>query len=98
MSSEDSRGRIPVRFEFDDFKSRINKRKHGIDFVTAQALWLDETLVEVPARSENEARYMVIGRLDDKHWSAVITHRGNAVRLISVRRSRPPEVAFYEGE
>jgi uncharacterized DUF497 family protein len=98
MSSEDSRGRIPVRFEFDDFKSRINKRKHGIDFVTAQALWLDETLVEVPARSESEARYMVIGRLDDKHWSAVITRRGDAVRLISVRRSRPPEVAFYEGE
>jgi uncharacterized DUF497 family protein len=98
MSSEDSNGRIPVRFEFDDFKSRINKRKHGIDFVTAQALWLDETLVEVPARSESEASYMVIGRLDDKHWSAVITRRGDAVRLISVRRSRPPEVAFYEGE
>ena len=98
MSLEDASGRIPVRFEFDELKSRINKRKHGIDFVEAQGLWLDETLVEVPARSENEARSMVIGRLADKHWSAVITYRSDAVRLVSVRRSRPEEVAFYEGE
>jgi uncharacterized protein len=98
MSPEGSTGSCSVRFEFDELKSRLNQRKHGIDFVAAQGLWLDETLVEVPGRSENEARYMVIGRLDERHWSAVITYRGDAVRLISVRRSRPPEVAFYEGE
>jgi len=98
MSPEDSSGRIPVRFEFDEFKSRINKRKHGIDFVEAQALWLDEALVEVSARSDSEVRSLVVGRLGDKHWSAVITYRGSVVRLISVRRSRTQEVAIYEGE
>jgi hypothetical protein len=98
MLREDASGPIPVRFEFDELKSRINKRKHGIDFVEAQALWLDLSLAEVPARSEAEARFLVVGRLGDKHWSAVITYRSDAVRLISVRRSRPEEVAIYEGQ
>jgi uncharacterized DUF497 family protein len=87
-----------VGFEFDERKSRANKAKHGIDFVAAQALWADEALVEVPARSETEARYLAVGMIDGKHWSAFITHRGSSVRLISVRRSRPEEVAIYEGE
>ena len=28
--------------EFDAEKSEMNKRKHGVEFVEAQALWLDE--------------------------------------------------------
>lgn len=84
-------------FEFDEAKSRANKAKHGIDFVEAQALWLDENLVEIPARTEDEPRFLVIGLIGDKHWSAVITHRGGRVRLISVRRSRVEEVTIYEG-
>jgi len=86
-----------VDFEFDEAKSRANKAKHGIDFVEAQALWLDENLVEIPARTEDEPRFLVIGLIGDKHWSAVITHRGGRVRLISVRRSRVEEVTIYEG-
>lgn len=98
MSSEDVSGRIPPRFEFDEFKSRINKRKHGIDFVDAQALWLDLRLVEAPARSDTEARLFVVGLLGGKHWSAFFTYRSDVIRLISVRRSRPREVALYEGQ
>ena len=74
MSFEDASGRIPIRFEFDEPKSRTNKRKHGIDFVEAQGLWLDETLVEVSARSDAEARLLVVGRIGGRHWSAVITY------------------------
>jgi uncharacterized DUF497 family protein len=85
-----------VEFEFDEAKSRSNKDKHGIDFVEAQALWLDETFVEVPARTEDESRFLVVGRISGKHWSAVITYRGERVRLISVRRSRVEEVEIYE--
>jgi uncharacterized DUF497 family protein len=98
MSSEDSTDQVPRLFEFDEFKSRINQRKHGIDFVEAQALWLDVGLVEAMARSDAEPRILVIGRLGDRHWSAVVTCRGDVIRLISVRRSRPREVAIYEGE
>ena len=85
-------------FEFDEAKSRANKAKHGVDFIEAQALWADEALVEVPARSETEARSLVVGMMGGKHWSAFITCRDQSIRLISVRRSRPVEVAIYESK
>jgi uncharacterized DUF497 family protein len=87
-----------VEFEFDERKSRTNAGKHGIDFAAAEALWLDDALVEIPARIADEPRFLVVGMIADKHWSAVITYRGNRVRIISVRRSREEEVAIYEGE
>jgi uncharacterized DUF497 family protein len=85
-----------VEFEFDESKSQANKSKYGIDFVDAQALWMDETFVEIPARTEDEPRFVVVGMISGKHWSAVITYRGERVRLISVHRSRVEEVEIYE--
>jgi len=85
-----------VEFEFDEAKSEANKSKRGIDFVEAQALWLDEMLVEIPARTADESRFVVVGMISGRHWSAVITYRGERVRLISVRRARVEEVAIYE--
>jgi uncharacterized protein len=84
-------------FEFDEAKSQSNKAKHGIDFVEAQILWLDPDLIEVPAITTDEPRFLVIGRILDRHWSAVITYRDENIRLISVRRSRAEEVKLYEG-
>ncbi len=86
-----------MEFEFDPAKSASNKAKHGIDFVEAQALWQDDGLVDVPVVSGGEPRFLVIGRLEGKCWTAVCTLRGTAVRIISVRRSRTTEVMFYEG-
>jgi uncharacterized DUF497 family protein len=86
-----------VEFEFDEAKSQANSAKHGIDFLAAQALWRDELRIEVPARTEDEPRFLVIGRIASKHYSAVITYREQRVRIISVRRSRKEEVALYEG-
>ena len=83
-------------FEFDAAKSKSNSVKHNIDFVEAQFLWNDPRLLEVAAKTEDEPRYLVIGVIDGKHWSAVITYRGTNIRLISVRRSRAEEVALYE--
>jgi uncharacterized DUF497 family protein len=85
-------------FEFDESKSLANKVKHGIDFTEAQALWLDENLLRVAARTTEERRHVFIGLINKKHWSAIVTYRGDAIRLISVRRSRATEVAAYEGE
>ncbi len=85
-------------FEFDEAKSRSNKAKHGIDFVKAQELWQDDLLVELEARSDNEPRFVVIGMIGSRHYSAVITYRDGRIRLISVRRSREKEVALYEGD
>ena len=84
-------------FEFDLAKSDANLVKHGIGFVDAQALWGDPMLLEIPARTADEPRFLVIGLIEGKHWSAVITYRGVNIRLISVRRARAEEVALYEG-
>ncbi|MBW2261104.1 MAG: BrnT family toxin [Deltaproteobacteria bacterium] len=78
-------------------KSQANKSKHGIDFVEAQLLWLDEMLIEIPARTTDEPRFLIVGRIVGTHWSAVITHRDDRIRFISVRRSRREEVEIYEG-
>ena len=83
-------------FEFDAAKSESNLAKHGIDFVEAQRLWNDPMLLEIPAKTDDELRFLVIGKVDERHWSAVITYRGGNIRLISVRRSRTEEVALYE--
>ena len=85
-----------ITFEFDETKSQANLLKHGIHFIDAQALWDDPSLLEIPAKTEDEPRYLIIGLIQKKHWSAVITYRGLNVRLISVRRSRTEEVALYE--
>jgi len=83
-------------FEFDNNKSTSNLKKHGIDFVVAQELWVDPELIELQVKSEDEPRFLVIGLIAKKHWSAVITYRGSTIRIISVRRSRKKEVKLYE--
>ena len=85
-------------FEYDPDKSAENRRKHGIDFEDAQRLWADPQLMEIPARTTDESRWLLIGKLDEKYWSAIVTRRGDNIRLISVRRSRDEEVALYESE
>ncbi|MBI4207467.1 MAG: BrnT family toxin [Betaproteobacteria bacterium] len=85
-------------FEFDPAKSEADKAKHGIDFNEAMRLWEDGNRVEIPARTTDEPRFLVIGKIAGKHWSAVITHRGEKIRIVSVRRSRPEEVKLYEGQ
>jgi len=83
-------------FEFDPKKSAANKEKHGIDIVEAQALWDDPDRLEVPARTSDEKRFMLIGRIEGKHWSAVFAPRADRIRIISVRRSRKQEAQAYE--
>ena len=85
-----------IIFEFDENKSQTNQEKHGIDFTTAQQLWNDPDLLEIPAKTVDEPRSLCIGRIADKHWSGVITYRGVNIRIISVRRSRQEEINLYE--
>jgi uncharacterized DUF497 family protein len=85
-----------MNFEFDLKKSILNKKKHGVDFEEAQTLWLDPYYLEIPAKSEEEERFLVIGKIQKNVWSAFITYRKSAVRIISVRRARKNEVEFYE--
>jgi hypothetical protein len=86
-----------MEFDFDPAKSASNLQKHGIDFDAVQAIWRDALRAEIPARTEDEPRWLVIGQIAGKHWSVVMTYREDRVRIISARRSRKEEVALYEG-
>ena len=85
-----------MNFEFDLKKSDRNKNKHGIDFIEAQELWNDIDLLEIPAKTTDEARFLIIGKIDDKHWTGIITYRNDNIRIISVRRARNEEIELYE--
>jgi uncharacterized protein len=86
-----------MTFEFDHNKNNSNKHKHGIDFHEAQKLWEDPDFVEIPIKTMDEQRFLIIGKISEKHWSAIITYRDEKIRIISVRRARKEEVDIYEG-
>ena len=85
-----------MEFEYDPAKSTSNALKHGIDFEDAKALWSDFLRIEIPANNTDEPRFLIIGKINDKMWSAIVTDRQGKIRIISVRRSRREEEVLYE--
>ena len=85
-----------MKVEYDPNKSASNKEKHGIDFDEAQAVWDDANALSIRIARPGEERHIVIGRMYEACWTAVVTFRGEAIRIISVRRSRKEEVTLYE--
>ncbi|MDD2600602.1 MAG: BrnT family toxin [Kiritimatiellae bacterium] len=85
-----------MQLEYDNSTSESNKLKHGLDFVEAQVLWEDRERLLVPARTQDEPRFLPIGKIKSTHWSAIFTLRGEVVKIISVRQSRKNEVNHYE--
>nr|WP_310523456.1 BrnT family toxin [Polymorphobacter sp.] len=87
-------------FEYDPAKSVVNRSKHGIDFHEAQAIWNDDTALRIEAHDgpDGEARWLVIGRIGDKTWSAAVTYRAATTRIISVRRARKDEEQLYDDQ
>ena len=85
-------------FEFDPEKSKQAKAdpNRGIDFGEAQQIWNDPERVEVPLPFTAETRWAVIGEMRGRIWTAIITKRGDNIRIISVRRAHKKEVAIYE--
>ncbi|MCR9271802.1 MULTISPECIES: BrnT family toxin [Mameliella] len=84
-----------MNFGYDPAKSGSNLSKNGIDFEQAQALWDDRWMPEAPAKTGDEPRFISIGKIEGKHWTAVWTPQGVAVRIISVRRARKEEISYY---
>ena len=86
-----------MEFEYDDNKSRMNKEKHGIDFIEAQNLWNDKNALIIPANTTNgEIRYALISKLMEKCFVAIFMFREDIFRIISVRRCRKKEEKNYE--
>ncbi len=89
---------MSLRFEFDRAKSKVNKEKHGIDFKEAQELWEDDKSIEGPGKTRGEQRFVVVGRIRNEIWTAIITYRNENIRIISVRRAQPKEIKAYKTE
>lgn len=85
-----------MQLEYDPETSEANRIKHGIDFDQAQALWSDPFLIEAPALTEDEPRFVAVGRIGATHWTAIVTWRGERLRIISERRARKREIERYE--
>ncbi|MBN1789981.1 MAG: BrnT family toxin [Bacteroidales bacterium] len=85
-----------MNFEFDEQKNVSNQFKHGIDFIEAQQLWEDPERVEIPARTSDEPRIMIIGRINQAIWTGIYTIRNHNIRIISVRKARKDEKEIYE--
>lgn len=85
-----------MEFEYDKRKSDSNELKHGINFEDAQLIWTDPDRIQIPARDVDEPRFMMIGKINNRYWSAIFTYREENIRLISVRSSRTEEIEIYE--
>ena len=85
-----------MKFEFDPKKSDANQTKHGIDFIEAQELWNDIDYLEIPAKTTDEPRFLVIVKIGEKHWTGIITYRNDNIRIISMWRARNEEIELYE--
>ncbi len=83
-----------IKFEFDHIKSDLNKEKHEIDFIEAQKLW-QFAILRFPSKKKGELRELVIGKIESTYWTAIITQRDNAIRIISCRRARDEEKTLY---
>ena len=81
-------------FEYDLNKSLRNKQKHGVDFEEAKSMWTNDNII-LPAITDGEQRYMIIGKIKSKLFSCIFTIRNKNIRLISCRRSREKEERIY---
>ena len=86
------------RFEWDPDKNASNKLKHGIDFVTAQAIWDDPCRAVLDSTLSDEPRQLTIGLVHGRMYTAITTTRGDIIRIISVRRSRKEEEVHHAGQ
>jgi hypothetical protein len=88
-----------LRFEWDEAKSRGNKRKHGISFEEAETVFLDDWGVLIEDEDEGEDRFALIGTSVALRV-LVVSHtyraRDQVIRLISARRANRSERRDYE--
>jgi len=85
-----------LNFEYDENKSNANKEKHKINFEEAKLLWNNKNSIIVPANiTNNEIRYAMISKLNQKCYVAIFTIRNENYRIISVRRCRKKEEKDY---
>lgn len=86
-----------MNFEWDEAKNQANRRKHGLDFADAPLVFAGEPLTFEDLRhSSDEPRYLTVGRLSGRMVIIAHTLRGEATRIISMRKANARERARYQ--
>ena len=89
-----------LRFVWDGRKAAANRRKHGVPFEEAEAVFADDNaiLLDDPGHSDEEERAVLLG-LSDRLRVLVVSHTlrdgGNTIRIISARKATKRERAQY---
>jgi uncharacterized DUF497 family protein len=89
------RSTFPLVFEWDPDKAASNATKHGIDFCEIVHVWRDPCALFLAVENESEARYLLLGALDDRIVTVVFTVRKQAIRSISARYASREERRRY---
>lgn len=91
------RSAAELSFEWDPEKDRTNAEKHGLSLTDTTAVFDDvrHVVLAITRHELTENRYKVVGLIDDRLWTLVVTLRGDSVRLISARRPHDDEIRAY---
>ncbi len=88
-----------IEFEWDESKSRSNKRKHKVSFEEAQSAFLDENAIRYfdPDHSKDEDRFLMLG-MSLTLRVLVVSHcykENDIIRIISARKADKKEQESY---
>ncbi|MBN4667222.1 BrnT family toxin [Pandoraea nosoerga] len=85
--------------EFDPTKDQSNREKHGLSLALAEAFEFETALIEIDDRRDYaEERFVALGLIDTRVHVMVFTVRGEAIRVISLRKANRREVKRYDDE
>ncbi|WP_454732354.1 MULTISPECIES: BrnT family toxin [Cupriavidus] len=88
-----------MRIEFDSAKDEINRAKHGMSLAEAESFEMDTATVQDDDRFPyGEARFIATGLIGERVHVLVFTMRGEAMRVISLRKANCGEVLKYVDE
>ena len=84
--------------EFDPDKDEANRIKHGVPLLFGIRVFEDKSHIILASFRpvDGEDRFKVVGLVADRLWTAIYVERGDAIRLISVRRSNDGEQGNYD--
>jgi len=87
-----------VKTTFDPKKNAINLRRHGVSLTEGDGVLNDPLALTIEDDSaQGEQRFVSIGiNTFGRLMVVVYTHRGENIRLISVRHAEPKERRAYE--
>lgn len=88
-----------LEFEWDQSKSKVNFKKHGVSFDEGKTVFDDPLSVTIfdSEHSSDEPRFTDIGMSNKERILVVVyTERASKIRLISCRKATVWERAIYE--